>query len=323
MPAVLTLFAALLLSLLTVAPAEAVTRLVDDDRRQCAAPFTTIQSAVDAAAPGDRVLVCPGVYPEQVTIPGEKHSLQVISNTLRAAVVRSSVPFNVQANGVEIARFRIEGGGIGVTHAGSNPIGIAGIRDNLILRASVGIGIDDAGGGRIQGNTILDYDATGIELRTPSGLSLGASASILSNTLTGRPGSIGISVQQGPFGSNQQSHASIFGNRIANNTDAGIDIFNAIAEIKSNRIVDNGVGLRLRLTGGPLVETNVITNNRRQGILVEDSGGILFNANDARSNEMLDCEDRTGPGGSGTAGTMNTWTANRGLDASPPGICRP
>jgi len=319
MQTVRVLIAAVLATLLLVTPAEAVTRLVDDDRRQCAAPFTTIQSAVDAAAPGDRVLVCPGIYPQPVTIPEEKHSLQVVSNTLRAAIVRSS--FNVQANGTEIARFRIEGGGIFVSHANSNPIGIAGIRDNLILRA--GIMLDDAGGGRIEGNTILDYAGHGILLTTPSGLSLGASAWILSNTLTGGPGSTGIGVEQGFFGSNQQSYAFIFGNLISNNTDTGVDVFNAVVDIKGNRITGNGAGLRLRRVGGGLVESNVFTANQRQGILVEDAGAMRFNANDARNNGLLDCEDRTGPGGPGTAGTFNTWTANRGLDASPPAICKP
>jgi len=323
MTAVRIPFAAVLLSLLAMAPAEAATRLVDDDRRQCAAAFTTIQSAVDAAAPGDRVLVCPGVYQEQVMIPEEKHSLQVISSTLRAAIVRSSRAFDVQANGVEIARFRIEGGSILVSHAGSNPIGIAGIRDNLILRASVGIRIDDADGGKIQGNTILEYDAYGITLDTPSAFSLGARAMILSNTLTARAGSIGIYVRQGAFGGIQQSSALLFGNRIANNSDAGVDVFNAGVDLKSNRIVDNGVGVRLRRVGDSLVETNVITGNLREGILVEESSRLRFNANDARSNGLLDCDDRTGPSGDGTAGTRNTWTANRGIDASPAGICKP
>lgn len=51
------------------------TLVVDDDRAQCAnAEFTTIQEAVDEAvnaAPEDGVVrVCPGLYPEQVSVPG-------------------------------------------------------------------------------------------------------------------------------------------------------------------------------------------------------------------------------------------------------------
>jgi hypothetical protein len=47
------------------AVAGAATLAVDDDGAQCpAAEFTEVQAAVDAAAPGDTIAVCPGVYVE-------------------------------------------------------------------------------------------------------------------------------------------------------------------------------------------------------------------------------------------------------------------
>jgi hypothetical protein len=47
------------------APAHAAALLVDDDGADCPdAPFTSIQAAVDAAAAGDTVAVCPGTYVE-------------------------------------------------------------------------------------------------------------------------------------------------------------------------------------------------------------------------------------------------------------------
>lgn len=47
----------------------ATTHNVDDDGLQCfGAPFTDIQSAVNAAVTGDTVRVCPGTYDESVTI---------------------------------------------------------------------------------------------------------------------------------------------------------------------------------------------------------------------------------------------------------------
>jgi len=43
--------------------------VVDDDGAQCpGAAYASLQAAVDAARPGDRIAVCPGTYPEQVRI---------------------------------------------------------------------------------------------------------------------------------------------------------------------------------------------------------------------------------------------------------------
>src|SRR5689334_15954876 len=52
-----------------VAPASASTLTVDKDHVQCPdAQFSSIEAAVQAAAPGDTVLVCPDTYDESVTI---------------------------------------------------------------------------------------------------------------------------------------------------------------------------------------------------------------------------------------------------------------
>jgi len=49
--------------------ADAATLLVDNDGAQCAqAAYASIQPAVEAAQPGDTVKVCPGNYPEEVTV---------------------------------------------------------------------------------------------------------------------------------------------------------------------------------------------------------------------------------------------------------------
>lgn len=43
--------------------------IVDDDKLECpSATFTSIQAAVNAASPGDQIIVCKGVYVEQITI---------------------------------------------------------------------------------------------------------------------------------------------------------------------------------------------------------------------------------------------------------------
>ena len=65
--------------------------LVDDDHIECPnAGHTTIQTAVNAAAPGDTIQVCPGTYNEQVEIAKRLTLVGVERNGKKAAVVRPS-----------------------------------------------------------------------------------------------------------------------------------------------------------------------------------------------------------------------------------------
>jgi pectin methylesterase-like acyl-CoA thioesterase len=69
--------------------------LVDDDKVQCpTAQFTTIQSAVDAANPGDTIRVCPGTYVEQVVVSK--------SLTIRGENGAIVMPSAVKVNGADI-----------------------------------------------------------------------------------------------------------------------------------------------------------------------------------------------------------------------------
>src|SRR5919202_2721701 len=70
------------------APASAGERVVDDDHVQCPdAQFTSIEAAVQSAAPGDTVQVCAGTYRETVTI--DKPGLKVYSTPRQAAVIQA------------------------------------------------------------------------------------------------------------------------------------------------------------------------------------------------------------------------------------------
>jgi nitrous oxidase accessory protein NosD len=68
---------------LSMGPTRAATvRVVDNGTvpGSCAfgaADHATIQQAVNAAIPGDRIRVCPGTYDETVTVPVEKHDLTI------------------------------------------------------------------------------------------------------------------------------------------------------------------------------------------------------------------------------------------------------
>ena len=67
-PALRAVVTAAVLAALAPSTAFASTWTVDDDKADCPnARFTSIQAAVDQAAPWDTVVICPGLYLEQST----------------------------------------------------------------------------------------------------------------------------------------------------------------------------------------------------------------------------------------------------------------
>jgi hypothetical protein len=122
------LFAALMAiaTLMTIAdPAAAATTLkVDDNGTECPdATYTTIQAAVDAASSGDTIKVCPGTYPESVsvnktlTLEGAQAGVDARtgrSDPLAEAIVDPpdsgfTPGFNVTASDVTIDGFTVQG----------------------------------------------------------------------------------------------------------------------------------------------------------------------------------------------------------------------
>lgn len=91
------------LDLATTYAADAATLIVDDDglatTTNCdanAAAFKKIQLAVNAAAPGDTVKVCPGVYNEQVAIT--KSHLTVFGEGAGVTILRPTVVSQIATN---------------------------------------------------------------------------------------------------------------------------------------------------------------------------------------------------------------------------------
>jgi hypothetical protein len=115
------------------------TLVVDDDGAQCANAESSIQRAVDKAAPGSVIRVCPGRYAESVTVdkpltvkgdPDGVSAVDCFQPTVpelpadRYAIVDpaddTAVAFSLAANDVELSGLVIQGGSIGITTGDSS-----------------------------------------------------------------------------------------------------------------------------------------------------------------------------------------------------------
>ena len=369
---------AMVLGLIGADAAGAATRVVDNDRAQCpAAAYTTIQSAVDAAAPNDRVSVCPGAYREQVWIRPGKEGVVVEARTRRAASILAPRQFDGRPRAIVVAAaersvvrgFRILGplptnpdcDDPTWTHDVGVQIGaaLARIEDNLIYDIRDNCGRGDgiwagdaqdelsmqfgADGAVVRGNLIAQYRGSGIfvEQVDPS-----KPVKIVDNEIAGAQSRPTIGVFSGQEGSVDVEHNFIHGNGVGIYVagESGLIADNDISSSRSDGIIEgsylggsrilrnvvrdsNGSGLQL--TGSPYgsfgasaVTSNRVLRNRGDGIRVSGPGYTLTR-NSASHNIRLDCRDTSGPGGGGTLGTFNVWTANRGRTSSPLGLGRP
>ena len=131
----LPLLLAALVVLVVPATASARAWQVDDDLAQCpAAPFRSIQAAVDHAAPGDEVRVCAGTYREQVVVSTPRLRLKSVPR-LAATIVRSetrmvdslAASVLLRADRVRFEGFHLDGGSETppCAHAAANGVGVS------------------------------------------------------------------------------------------------------------------------------------------------------------------------------------------------------
>jgi hypothetical protein len=186
--------------------------------------YSTIQAAVDAAPNGSTIDVCPGTYPEQVTINAKSLTIiGVLSGTSDAAVLippsgglRANASdfggktvaaqlFVENATAVTISHVTVDGKGNALTGCGTNLIGIFyqnssgkivdDVARNQILDSSdqgcqVGLGIDvesDSGAPAVSilNSSVHNYQKNGITAGGPGTGGGGPVMTITGNTVTG------------------------------------------------------------------------------------------------------------------------------------------
>lgn len=277
---------------------------VDDDGAQFPnAPYSTIQSAVDAADEGDTILVAKGTYTEQVTIPAGKDGLTIRSQGQFKAVVQAPETMTGSkaiilvdgASGVTIRGFTVTGPspevdfGIQVTGGGS-----ATIRDNLIEKirreelsgAQTGIGVVIGGSEGATGsadvfhNIIRDYQKGGVIVANE-----GSHAAIRDNRIHGT-GPTDLVAQNG-IQVNDGASAFITGNTIKNNAYTGegaeaagiVSSDSGVLIITGNKINDNQDGILIEGGAGISIFGNSVDGSLLDGIILNEVKGAVVSGN--------------------------------------------
>jgi len=262
-----------------------------------ATSFTMIQTAVNAVPPGSTISICPGVYPEQVTI-SKPLTLQGIgsNNADQAVIVVPSGGLNTNVTSisgqpvaaqvlvqntsdVNLSNIVVDGTG-GTQSCSATGIWLAGIfyasnsSGNVShVRASgqsddgcgVGIWAENGGGGAYQsvsitGSSVHDVDGVGISLVTQSPSTL--TVEVENNYISSQPG-IGV------FAVGVSGDVS---NNNLNNSFAGVFDFGASATISSNDVNSTTFGIAMVSTGS--AQGNDIANTSN-GVYLEGDGANI------------------------------------------------
>jgi Right handed beta helix region len=200
--------------------------VVDDDRVQCPqAEFTSIQAAVNAASPGSTVLVCPGLYNEQVTVTKEKLTLRAQQRAVRDCFAAVPEPFDPTAEAL------VSGGPAGTAIAiAADGVSVVGF---VVYGSEDGIdSLQSVSGFRIEQNVV-----TGNLLGLPLGSSGAEPSRVLHNCIRDNG--------SGPAGGGIVSLVFPTGPRVLNN-----------ARIDHNEFFRNNFGVRLGASRDVTVDHN-------------------------------------------------------------------
>ncbi|MDQ1261629.1 MAG: nitrous oxidase accessory protein [Euryarchaeota archaeon] len=233
-----------------------------------------LQSAIDAASPGDTLQVASGVY-DKITI---QKSLNLVGN---GAVIRAGnrdACVNIDANDVSISGFTVRDGFYGIK---LNSVSGCNISNNTVIYcAQPGIALIFS-----DGNTITENNASfnGIVGEGWYGIYLSNSNdNLISNNAAYGNGAYGINLF--PSCSNN----TIRGNVLQGNM-YGLYMFtdcadNLIEKNDLSRNTNSGLDLRINCTDN-LIINNTMENNAVAGLtLMEESGQNTIIGNEIRSN---------------------------------------
>jgi parallel beta-helix repeat protein len=282
----------------------------------CAGPGThyiTIQAAVNAVSVGGTVKVCPGIYPEQVTITNNLTLIGVVSGTSDAAVVTvpvgglvtnsvtdifgfpTAAQIFVQNAAVTISHLTVDGANDGLTDCSIDAIGIyyknasGTITANAVRNVLLPTGLQGCQDGlainvesnigtpavTISNNSVRNYDKNGITASGPNNGSPGPNVTVTGNTVIGL-GATTVTAQN------------------------GIQIgYGATGKVASNNVIDDiyinppncslcygSAGILIYGSSGVTVSSNTVENTQYGIVPVTESASLTANGTVIKSNHI-------------------------------------
>lgn len=219
-----------------------------------AGDFATIQAAIDAAQPGDRILLAEGTYPEHVTIK-DKTDLALIGEG--GVTIRTDDPGTVVIAVEKVRGLLLRGlhGVHGSPGCWAPVITISGSEDVTVEDCDLngsgtgGVEAETSKGLKILGNHIHKCSATGISLRGVE------RAEIRDNLIESSIGGILL---------NKSSDIAVVSNTVARNTGAGLQIAESLG---------------VRVTGNIIAFNKGGWDNATAGMSQDAKSEIVYGAN--------------------------------------------
>jgi parallel beta-helix repeat protein len=236
--------------------------------------YLTIQAAIDAASPGDTIIVSSGTYYEllnidkSLTLQGEDRDTAIIDGNGTGTVVF------VSANNVAISGFTIRNSsnyGCGIYLTGSNNVFGGNVFENCLTSIRLVFSSDNT----VSGNIIRNSYDNGIYLWN-------SSSNVISENNVTESGAIDIEIRE-------NSNDNIFERNILTNSETwGIYVRSCFNNIFDGNTIRNGQGgvVVLDYARNNIFSENTIENYSEYGIQIGSSNYNTFSKNTIRNNKL-------------------------------------
>jgi len=237
--------------------------------------FATVSAAIEAAQPGDRILVRPGLYDEALLID---KPLEILGDGPVADIV-------IQARDTNVLKFRASIGRVAnltLRQAGGkeNRFGVDISQGRLDLegcdissQSGACVAIRNGADPRLRRNQIHDGKQGGVFVYD------GGLGTLEDNDITGN-GLSGVEIKTG-------SSPTLRGNQVHDNKQNGVFVQDSgLGTLEDNDITANAYsGVEIKTSSSPTLRSNRINRNRYQAVYIHSGGRGVVEDNDLTGNK--------------------------------------